>query len=57
VRARLGQLVKPYLCQFVGLSLDVGLLQPKLCPALLYLLLDTGVMLVNAGGIVLQLFD
>jgi hypothetical protein len=49
--------LKPYLCHFVGLCLDVGPLQPRLHPALLDLLLDTGVLLINAGRVVLQLFD
>jgi hypothetical protein len=49
--------LKPYLCHFVDLSLDVGLLQPKLRPAFLDLLPDTGVLLVDAGRVVLQLFD
>jgi len=49
--------LKPYLCHFVGLGLDVGLLQPKLRPAFLDLLSDTGVLLVDAGRVVLQLFD
>jgi hypothetical protein len=49
--------LKPYLCHFVGLSLDVGLLQPKLRPAFLDLLPDTRVLLVDAGRVILQLFD
>jgi hypothetical protein len=49
--------LKLHPCHLVGLGLDVGLLQLQLRLALADLLLDTGVLLVYPGGIVLQLLD